>query len=133
MAHLVWATKNRGRLLHPSVDQELANFFRRKAAQLACTLLAAGNADDHVHVLVRYHSECSMAMLVRSLKGASSREHNRTEPPYELSLYGQDGYWAESCGPQAVPGLIRYLHRQRQHHALSQSPEPWELVLFPNR
>lgn len=133
VVHLVWATKHRQPLLHEGIDEDLANFFRGQAAKVACALLAVGNADDHVHVAVRYPSVCSVAALSQSLKGASSREHNRATDPCGFSLYWQDGYWAESCGPQAVAGLIRYIRRQRLHHALDQRPEPWELALFPKR
>ena len=105
VAHLVWATKKRAPLLLAAMDDDLANFFRGKAATLGCTLLAVGNADDHVHVLARYPSVRCVADLLQSLKGASSHEHNRAEDPSGFSLCWQDGPGAESCGPQAVPGL----------------------------
>lgn len=133
MAHIVWATKNRERLLRPALDDDLACFFHRKAHALRCTLLAVGFADDHAHVLVRYPSDCALSTLVQSLKGSSSREHNRDAGPNDPVLYWQDGSWIESCGPSAVPGLLRYIGRQREHHAFRNPPEPWERALFPDR
>ncbi|MEI8256590.1 MAG: IS200/IS605 family transposase [Deltaproteobacteria bacterium] len=99
VAHIVWAAKNRERLLLPAMDDDLAILFRRKARALRCTLLAAGFADDHVHVLARYPTDCAVSTLVQSLKGSSSREHNREADPQGLVLYWQDGSWIESCGP----------------------------------
>ncbi len=131
VAHIVWATKNRERLLLPAMDDDLAILFRRKARALRCTLLAVGFADDHAHVLARYPTDCAVSTLVQSLKGSSSREHNRDADPHDLALYWQNGSWIESCGPSAVPGLVRYIGRQRQHHAFRNPPEPWEHALFP--
>jgi putative transposase len=131
VAHIVWATKNRERLLLPTMDEDLATFFRRKAEALGCTLLAVGFAYDHAHILARYRADCAVSTLVHRLKGASSRERNRGCDPTGPTLFWQDGSWAESCGPQAVPGLVRYIRRQREHHAVEGRAEPWELALFP--
>ena len=133
VAHLVWATKKRAPLLLAAMDDDLANFFRGKAATLGCTLLAVGNADDHVHVLARYPSVRCVADLLQSLKARRLTNTTATRTPTDSRSTGRTDPWAESCGPQAVPGLIRYIRRQRAHHARDNRPEPWELALFPKR
>jgi len=78
--HLVWATQHRAPKLEPSVDAGLAALLERKARRLDARILAAGNAADHVHVLLRYPPRVPVAQIAHLLKGASSRALNRLAP-----------------------------------------------------
>src|SRR5690349_6467128 len=78
LAHIVWATARRARHLDPSADSWLAEVLRRKAYEAGSALVACGNADDDVHVLLRYPSTVTVASVVQRLKGASSYEWNLT-------------------------------------------------------
>jgi REP element-mobilizing transposase RayT len=129
LAHIVWATALRAPRLLPSADAWLAAVLRRKAYAAGCLLVACGNAVDHVHVLVRYPSTVTVASLVQHLKGGSSYEWNlaRRSP----RLVWQPGSWSESVSPRGLEPAVRYVERQRAHHAETSSPEAWEAVLLP--
>jgi putative transposase len=128
LAHIVWATARRARLLEPSADSWLAEMLRGKAYEAGSALVACGNADDHVHVLVRYPSTVTVASLVQRLKGASSYEWNSTRSP---RLSWQAGSWAASVSPSHLAVAVRYVERQRAHHGETNPPETWETALFP--
>lgn len=127
LVHLVWATRHRAPTLEPCVDGWLAALFERKARRIDCRALAAGCADDHVHVLVQYPARVSVATIAHRLKGASSRELHRLPAPTPVVDW-QVGYWAESVSPRDLDALTHYIRRQRAHHREHPSRERWETL-----
>ena len=95
------------------------------ARRLGSSLLAAGCADDHVHVVVRVSPTAALSDLVRQLKGASSHDiTGRALLPAGFSW--QDGYWAESLGPDDFGRLAPYVRAQRRRHDDSHPAERWQ-------
>ena len=130
LVHAVWATARRECVLEPSADPWLTDILRRKAYEAGSALLACGNADDHVHVVVRYPSSVTWASVVQRLKGASSYEWNlaRRSP----RLRWQAGSWCESVSPSDLAAVARYVQTQRTHHRETAAAEPWESVHSPS-
>jgi putative transposase len=106
-------------------DAWLAALLERKARALDCLLLAAGNADDHVHVVVCHPPRVSVAQVAHRLKGASSRALHLALPQTQ-GCVSQVGYWAESVSPSALDPLVAYVRGQRAHHSHPSSHEPSE-------
>jgi putative transposase len=131
LAHVVWATAGRAPVLEASADAWLAEVLRRKAHDAGGLLMACGNAADHVHVLVRYPSTVTVASIVQRLKGASSYEWNHA--PRSPRLSWQTGSWSASVSPSHLTAAVRYVERQRVHHAEAAHPEAWEKLLSPAR
>ena len=73
VAHVVWAVKLRRALLLEPDDERLLTLLRTKAHDLGAAVLAAGAADDHVHVILRFPAASPLATIVGQLKGVSSR------------------------------------------------------------
>jgi putative transposase len=128
VVHLIWSTRKRAPWLEPRFDAWLAALLERKARALDCQLVAAGNAADHVHVLVRHPPRVSDAQIAHRLKGASSRALHLTLPEAQ-GLVWQVGYWAESVTPTALEPLVAYLRGQRAHHGAHALAESWEANL----
>ena len=128
VVHMIWSTRNRMPWLHLRFDGWLAALLERKARALDCQLLAVGNANDHVHVLLRHPPRVSVAQIAHRLKGASSRAFHCTLPETQ-GLVWQVGYWAESVTPNALDTLAAYVRRQREHHAANAPAESWEANL----
>ncbi len=131
LAHVVWATKRRARLLQASFDRPLRHFIIDALATRDAALRAFGAAEDHVHVLVQIEATERLCDVVKSMKGCSAHRWNQTPPDGAEALYWQDGYWARSVSIDGVPALSSYLSAQRVHHAAPQPPEAWERALFP--
>jgi REP-associated tyrosine transposase len=126
IVHVVWSTHDRvPTLAQPACDAWLAETLSALARARRAEVLAVGNADDHVHVVVRLPSTLALATLVHALKGASSHAWNH-RPSASTPLSWQDGYWAESCDPDDLGELFDYVRSQRNHHATPHAPEPWE-------
>jgi REP element-mobilizing transposase RayT len=69
-------------------------------------------------------STVSVSKLAGLMKGATSRMWDLEFPDTALSW--QDGFWAESCSPDELRGLIEYIVDQRAHHCVGGLKERWE-------
>jgi putative transposase len=128
VVHVVWATAGRASVLPISADDWLARELCRKCTELGAVMLAAGNAADHVHVVVQHSPQMAVAALVGGLKGASSRAaHVSGVMGYDCGW--QVGYWAESVGSAHLEPLLEYVTRQRAHHVIDTALEPWQRSL----
>jgi putative transposase len=123
VVHMVWTVRHRSLLLDESDDARRIELFRHKTFDAGAELIAAGCANDHVHVLVRIPATHTIAEIAKRLKGSSSRVENLSRPDRRFEW--QDGYWCQSCDPLALEGVLAYVRGQREHHRATVR-EPWE-------
>ena len=122
---LVWATRERERLLAPNLDEWLGRLLTERCEQIGCTALAVGNSSDHVHVLLGFRPSMPIATIAQELKGPSSRALSA-----RIARFGwQAGYYAETVGD--ADALVEEVRRQREHHQDSVPPESWEAYFEP--
>lgn len=117
---LVWATRDRERLLPPTLDEWLERLLADRCHQIGCTALAVGSASDHVHILLAFRPGIPIATIAQELKGPSSRALSARIPRFGW----QPGYYAETVGD--IASLVDHVRHQRQHHEGSAPPESWE-------
>jgi putative transposase len=125
VVHMVWGTRGRVPWIESRFDAWLAKHLERKARELDGELLAVGNSDDHVHVLVRHSPRIAVAQIAHRLKGASSHDIHLLYPETRGRDW-QSGYWAESVGPTNLDPLIDYILNQRAHHQVPHLRERWQ-------
>jgi REP element-mobilizing transposase RayT len=131
LVHVVWATHRRAPWLDPSLDRRLADLLEIAARRVECTQLAAGNAADHVHVLVRHPPSVAIATLVQRLKGTSARSLSAALGR-EAGHVWQVGYWAQTVSPSEFRAVAAYVANQRAHHDEPHAArEPWEPAASP--
>jgi REP element-mobilizing transposase RayT len=75
-------------------------------------------------------SSVTLSALVQHLKGGSAYELHRKELIHRR-MFWQDGYWAESLGPQDLNPILRYVRGQRDHHDPSHPAERWQARVSP--
>ena len=75
--HLIWATFERQPSITPEREKMIYGVLYRKADELGLKIHAAGNADDHIHVVISIPPKISVADCVRHLKGASAHAINK--------------------------------------------------------
>jgi putative transposase len=125
LVQLVWATRERDRLLPPALDDWLERLLAERCEQIGCPALAVGNSSDHVHVLLAFRASMPIATIVQELKGPSSRALSA-----RIARFGwQAGYYAETVGDAGA--LVEEVRRQREHHDGSAAPETWEAYFEP--
>jgi putative transposase len=123
--HLVWATRQRERLLPSELDEWLGRLLVDRCERIGCAALAVGTASDHVHVLLAFRATLPIATIVQELKGPSSRALAT-----RIARFGwQGGYYAETVSDPGA--LVEQVRNQREHHEGSAAPERWEACFEP--
>jgi REP element-mobilizing transposase RayT len=113
--HLVWATWQRLPLLTAALEAPLYSALAAKCSELRCRLLAVGNVEDHLHVLVQLAATVSVAELVKHLKGSSS--HLLNHEALAQGFKWQGAYGAFTVSKKALPAVTAYCRDQKDHHA----------------
>jgi len=122
--HFVWATWDRQPLLMPAVRDFVYPIILSECAKQKCRVEAIGGVEDHIHLVVHFSPTASFASLMKATKGASSNAATDRFP--ELFFKWQGAYGVESVSPDGLPAVIRYVQRQREHHADDLLQDHWE-------
>ncbi len=130
LVHLVFIPKYRVRVLQGAVAARLEVLLRQAAAVNEWLFLELAVQPDHVHVLLQMHPRESIASVVKTLKGGTSRVLRNEYPDLEEFLWGtsfwSDGYFAETIGRVNEAVVSDYIRRQQQQHP----PREPELVPY---
>src|SRR5690348_9804538 len=76
--HIVFATKDRRRVLKAPVQQRLWPYLASIAHEYGITVIAIGGGEDHVHLLLAIPPKLSVATVIRALKADSSKWMSET-------------------------------------------------------
>ena len=113
--HFIWHTDDRQALLRGRLEK----FVHRRVIEISemhgIKPLAINSAWTHTHVLTRWNATTKIGDLVKEWKSRTSKEWEpRDGAPQELEW--QTGYGSYSIRTADVPGLMRYIGRQKHHH-----------------
>jgi len=86
-----------------------------KGKELGLKIHAAGNIEDHVHVVVSILPKLAVADCVRHLKGASAYAINHM-PGSDGKFKWQGGYGALTVDERSLETVIEYAAKQKEHH-----------------
>ena len=116
-AHLVFVTKYRKKVITPTILQDLEAIFTKILVAWKCTLLEFGGEADHVHLLISYHPNLNLSILVNNLKSASSRQIRATYESHLRKFYWKPVFWhrayyAGSVGHASLETVKRYVASQ---------------------
>jgi REP element-mobilizing transposase RayT len=95
--HIVFSTKNRVKLIQPEIEQELFAYIGGVVRNYKGSLLAAGGAPNHIHLLVSLNKNKLVPDLIGDVKRESS-SWIKTKSPMLSKFAWQDGYSAFSLG-----------------------------------
>jgi putative transposase len=113
--HLIWGTYER----EPSITVEREKIYYgvlyNKGKELELKIHAAGNIEDHVHVVVSIPPKLAVADCVRHLKGASAYAINHMAGSNDKFKW-QGGYGALTVGEHSLETVMEYAVRQKERH-----------------
>lgn len=113
--HIVFSTKNRKQLIAPDVQPRLHEYMGGIVRAMDGTALMIGGVDDHVHMLVRWRTDESLATLLRTVKSRSSAWVHETFD--ELRTFAwQEGYAAFTVSQSQAAAVAGYIAGQVEHH-----------------
>jgi putative transposase len=118
--HLVWRTKNSELYLSPDVERAVCNIIQAKCKKFDTALLAVGNTEDHIHMVVSINPNLKISELVAEIKGASSYSVNKET---SFTLYWQDGYGCLSIDKSSLSRVVTYVLKQKEHHSIKQGTQ----------
>jgi putative transposase len=106
--HITWSTKIRLPLITSELESNLFNYLHKKASDMECRILAVNGWQDHIHLIIEFPPNISVAHAVKRLKGASSHEFDE--------LVWQRGYGAMTVSERNLHAAIKYVNNQKEHH-----------------
>ncbi len=115
--HLVFVTKYRRKTITAPILERLHEIFANVCIKTKCRLIEFSGEVDHVHLLVDFHPDNNLSVLVGSLKSASSRiiqkefsEHLSTF--YRKSVFWSSSYYVASTGGAPIEKIKQYIQSQ---------------------
>lgn len=129
--HVIWATWDRLPLISDDIEDPLYAAIAAKCRELKCEPIAINGVEDHVHLLVRFHTTVSVANLVKEVKGSSSHLVTHVLQPGEFFKW-QGAYRAFTIRKSDVPVVKEYIINQKQHHSSFSAIAEWEYTSSEN-
>ena len=116
-AHLVFVTKYRHEVFTDQHLSRMEEIMRAVCADFETELVEFNGEPDHVHLLVNFPPKVSVARLVNSLKGVSSRLLRREFPDlvrhyWRAQRLWSGSYFAGSVGGAPLEVLRQYIEQQ---------------------
>jgi len=119
--HLVFIPKYRRRVLNGALAARVRSLFEQACEVNEWHIEELGIQADHLHLMIQVHPRESVASVVKTLKGGSSRVLRIEFPDLEEFLWSSSfwasGYFAETVGQREESVVKRYIQKQRE-------PEP---------
>ncbi|HLP56736.1 MAG TPA: IS200/IS605 family transposase [Fluviicola sp.] len=126
--HFVFAVKFRRNLIHKSWKDELFKYMTGIIHNHQHQVLAINGVEDHVHILVGLNPNQSISELMKEVKASSSKwinDHRKTTTRFSW----QEGFGAFSHSSDKIPGVIRYIQKQEEHHSKRTFSDEFQLML----
>jgi len=113
--HIIWSTKDRQPFLTPEIEKAFYGVIYGKAKDLDLKVHAAGNVEDHAHIVLSIPPKIAIADSVRHLKGASAFAINHIQGS-DGQFKWQAGYGALTVSEDLLETVSQYAARQKEHH-----------------
>ena len=121
--HFVWSTKYRRHTITEEIRAPLYAAIVKKVTDFGAYVHALDGTEDHVHLVVEVPPVHAPAAFIGAVKGYSAHSVNEIPRDEADTRNGypfgwQNEYTVESVSESALPAVIRYVERQREHHAI---------------
>lgn len=126
--HIVFSTKQREPLIHPTHEKELYSYLGGICKNMECHPIKIGGYTDHIHILCMLSKKIALMKLLEEVKSHSSK-WLKTKDESMKNFYWQDGYGAFSVNPTQVDTVIAYIANQQEHHMKITFQEEYRLFL----
>lgn len=114
--HVVFSTKYRSDLIHPSFELNLYEHIRdRLENDFHCRVRAVNGMPDHIHILFLLNQNFALKDIIKNIKGESTHWINENKYSQEQFAW-QVGYGAFSVAGSSVDIVARYIQNQKLHH-----------------
>lgn len=113
--HLIWCSKYRRKVLVNGVDERLKVVLKEIAEEMDCKIESIEIMPDHCHIFLNATPIIPIHLIVKNLKGRSSRIL-REEFPFlksKLPNLWTRSYYCETIGCISEDAIKKYIENQR--------------------
>lgn len=117
LLHMNWHCKNDLRSITPEVEPFLHGYIADYCKKdREAFFIEVGGTEDHIHLIVEVLPTITISDWIGRVKGASSHEVNKQFGP--ATIQWQRKYGVVSFARRDLPGMRRYVQRQKEHHRM---------------
>ncbi len=113
--HIIWATKNRERILFKEPGKQLYDFLMNKSKTLNIEFEQLNIQPEHVHALIDLPTNILLCDFMQSIKGSSSHWINENKI-LKAKFSWQRGYGAYSVSASQLQKVKNYIKNQTEYH-----------------
>jgi len=113
--HIIWATKNRQRVLFKEAGKQLYNFLMGKSKDLNIEFEQLNIQPEHLHALIDLPTNVLLCDFMQNIKGSSSYYINDNKI-LKTKFSWQRGYGAYSVSASQLQKVKNYIKNQSEHH-----------------
>ena len=113
--HIIWATKNRERILFKEQGKQLYDFLMNKSKTLNIEFEQLNIQPEHVHALIDLPTNILFCDFMQSIKGSSSHWINENKI-LKAKFSWQRGYGAYSVSASQLQKVKNYIKNQTEYH-----------------
>lgn len=132
IVHLVFTTKYRRKVMNAQVLATVIDTVRETAIKIGCEPIEINGEADHLHILISFTPNHSIASIVNSLKTVSSRVVRKEFPGIltgnHTGLFWSRSYFAATAGGVTIDILRQYVESQgtkeRKSPSAASHPRP---------
>lgn len=111
--HLVWATKDRKKLINSEFKDDLYKFIANFMIQRNWHPIAIGGISDHIHILIKFKKELLVSEIVSKIKSNSCKF---LREKVDANFNWQNGYSSFTVDNTSIFKLKKYIENQEKHH-----------------
>jgi putative transposase len=126
--HLIWTTKNRGKLISPELKPKLLSHIKEYTSARDIHLDFINCTSDHVHAIISMNPDQMLCRIMQLIKGESSSWINRSRLIHQHFAW-QEEYIAYSLSESRLNYLREYIKNQEEHHRKKSLSEEISLIL----
>ena len=115
LIHLIYSTKNRERIIHDDIRDELHRYTAGILKELESPAILINSVEDHVHILYLHSKNLPATEIVEEVKKGSSK-WIKTKGPNYAGFHWQAGYGVFSVSQSGVTEVVKYIQSQNAHH-----------------
>lgn len=113
--HIVFSTRNREPWLDDAIQTRLYEYLGSAIKREGGAALIVNGTADHIHLLVKWRQDKTVADMVRALKANSSGWIHKSFAGKNAFAW-QAGYGAFTVSQSQVEKARRYIKNQKKHH-----------------
>lgn len=128
-AHIVWCTKYRHKVLEGDIQRRCRELLIQICDSEDVEILKGVVSRDHIHMHVEYLPSKSLSILVKKMKGRTSRKLQMEYPKLKSKYWGQH-FWAIGYGCWSTGNITdKMVDEYLEHHRKPKSIDSEKFII----